>query len=38
MLVQDNEVLSFYNIVDRICSFDGDPVKVAGINNLITPI
>lgn len=38
LLIQDNEVLCFYNIVERICRFDGDPVQVAGINNLITPL
>lgn len=35
---EDNDVVTFYNIIERICRFDEVPIKVVGINNLITPL
>lgn len=37
LLYQDNEILSFYNIVERNIRIDDNPIKIAGISNVITP-
>lgn len=34
---KEGELVSFYNIVERIVNFDHEEVKVAGISNVITP-
>lgn len=34
---QDNEIAAFYNIVERLVNVDGRAMKIAGINNVITP-
>ena len=35
--VQDETIVTFYNIIERQVLMDGMPCKVAGINNVITP-
>lgn len=37
LIIEDNEILTFLNIVIREVNIDLKKVKVAGINNLITP-
>lgn len=37
MMNENGKVLTFFNIVERICKFDEEPIKIAGISNLITP-
>lgn len=37
VVLSDDEVLSFLNVVEREALFDGNTVKLAGINNVITP-
>lgn len=34
----NKEIVTFYNIVERVVSIDGKELKAAGINNVITPI
>ena len=34
---QNNEIATFYNIVERKILVDGNKMKIAGINNVITP-
>lgn len=38
MLGANDHLLSFYNVVERECLFDGKKVHVAGVNNFITPV
>ena len=37
ILHQNNELVTFYNIVERKIVIDDDAMKAAGINNVITP-
>lgn len=34
--LEGDELAGFYNIVERSVTFDGVPVRVAGLNNLVT--
>lgn len=35
--IEDNTIVTFYNIIERQVLLDGTPCKIAGINNVITP-
>lgn len=37
ILYKENEIATFYNIVERSVLIDGSKLKIAGINNVITP-
>lgn len=37
ILYHNNEIAAFYNIIEREILIDGTNVKIAGINNVITP-
>jgi hypothetical protein len=37
MKYQDDVIVSFYNIIERRVTLDGEEVQVMGINNVITP-
>ena len=34
--MEGNQVAAHYNLVDRVVSVDGAPVRVAGLNNMVT--
>lgn len=37
IMYEDGQIATFYNIIERTIYIDGHDVKVAGINNVITP-